>query len=142
MIGQYLDQLQQLADVLQAPLLTGKTSQEERERQYQQFKNGEVSVLVVSKIANFAVNLPDATVAIQVSGSYGSRQEEAQRLGRLLRPKSDGRGAYFYTLVSEGTKEVDYALKRQLFLIEQGYRYVLDKEEHEDEHSAAHSKSS
>lgn len=141
-IGQYLDQLQQLADVLHAPLLTGKTSQEERERQYQQFKNGEVSVLVVSKIANFAVNLPDATVAIQVSGSYGSRQEEAQRLGRLLRPKADGRGAYFYTLVSEETKEVDYALKRQLFLIEQGYRYVLDKGEHENEHSAAHSKSS
>lgn len=141
-IGQYLDQLQQLADALQAPLLTGRTSQDERQRLYQQFKDGEVHVLVVSKIANFAVNLPDATIAIQLSGSYGSRQEEAQRLGRLLRPKADGRGAHFYTLVSEETKEVDYALKRQLFLIEQGYRYTLQKEEIRDEHRTAHCKSS
>lgn len=140
-IGQYLDQLQQLADVLQAPLLTGRTSQEERQRLYQQFKDGEVTVLVVSKIANFAVNLPDATIAIQVSGSYGSRQEEAQRLGRLLRPKADGRSAHFYTLVSDETKEIDYALKRQLFLIEQGYRYMLHKEGDGDEHSTVHSKS-
>ncbi|MCE5167922.1 DEAD/DEAH box helicase [Paenibacillus profundus] len=136
-IGQYLTQLKELSEALQAPVLTGQTPQEERERLYSQFKQGEIQVLVVSKVANFAVDLPDATVAIQVSGSFGSRQEEAQRLGRLLRPKSDGRKAYFYTLVSEETKERDYAMKRQLFLVEQGYRYHIEKGEEQHKYVAA-----
>ncbi|MCY9513678.1 DNA repair helicase XPB [Paenibacillus apiarius] len=136
-IGQYLTQLKELSEALQAPVLTGQTPQEERERLYSQFKQGEIQVLVVSKVANFAVDLPDATVAIQVSGSFGSRQEEAQRLGRLLRPKSDGRKAYFYTLVSEETKERDYAMKRQLFLVEQGYRYHIEKGEGQHKYVAA-----
>lgn len=136
-IGQYLDQLRLIAAGIQAPLLTGSTPQEERQRLYQQFRNGEIHVLVVSKVANFAVDLPDATIAIQVSGSYGSRQEEAQRLGRLLRPKSDGRRAYFYTLVSEHSKEQEYAMKRQLFLIEQGYQYDIVKEEQLHEYGTA-----
>ncbi|WP_186786058.1 DNA repair helicase XPB [Paenibacillus agilis] len=127
-IGQYLDQLHQLAQQLGAPLLTGATKQEERERLYKAFRKGEARVLVVSKVANFAVDLPDATVAIQVSGTYGSRQEEAQRLGRLLRPKEDGRAAYFYTVVSSGTREVEDAMKRQLFLVEQGYQYAVSEE--------------
>lgn len=135
-IGQYLDQLEQLAEALDAPLLTGKTKQEERDQLYGRFKRGEIQVLVVSKVANFAVDLPDATLAIQVSGSYGSRQEEAQRLGRLLRPKTDGRGAYFYTLVSDDTNEMEYALRRQLFLIEQGYSYMIEKEDENGEYSA------
>ena len=141
-IGQYNDQLEQLAEALDAPLMTGRTSQEERRQLYAQFKSGEIPVLIVSKVANFAVDLPDATLAIQVSGSFGSRQEEAQRLGRLLRPKSDGRKAYFYTLVSEETKELDYAMKRQLFLIEQGYEYNLVKEWEKDEYGTAVTKSS
>ncbi|MGZ9587014.1 DNA repair helicase XPB [Paenibacillus marinisediminis] len=141
-IGQYLDQLEELSQALHAPLLTGKTPQDERQRLYEQFKNGSVPVLVVSKVANFAVDLPDATLAIQVSGSYGSRQEEAQRLGRLLRPKADGRMAHFYTLVSEDTKETEYAMKRQLFLIEQGYEYRLIKEWENGEYGTANSKSS
>lgn len=136
-IGQYLSQLDTLAAALQAPVLTGQTPQAERQRLYEAFKRGEVPVLIVSKVANFAVDLPDATVAIQVSGSYGSRQEEAQRLGRLLRPKKDGRMAYFYTVVSEATKERDYALKRQLFLVEQGYRYLIEEGEENLEHESA-----
>ncbi|PWW06197.1 DNA excision repair protein ERCC-3 [Paenibacillus cellulosilyticus] len=124
-IGVYLRQLEKLANELGAPLLTGEVAQEERARLYEAFRRGEHPVLVVSKVANFAVDLPDASVAVQVSGSYGSRQEEAQRIGRLLRPKRDHSEAVFYSLVTEGTTEVDYALKRQRFMIEQGYRYSL-----------------
>lgn len=124
-IGQYLDQLEEIARTYQAPLLTGKTPNPERERLYDQFRNGEITLLVVSKVANFAIDLPDASVAIQVSGTFGSRQEEAQRLGRILRPKSDGRGATFYTLVSRDTVDQEFAANRQMFLTEQGYRYVI-----------------
>ncbi|MNO59098.1 ATP-dependent RNA helicase RhlB [compost metagenome] len=124
-IGQYLDQLHRVAEVLDVPLITGSLPQQERARRYQAFKDGEISVLVVSKVANFAVDLPDASVAIQISGSFGSRQEEAQRLGRILRPKEDGKGAYFYTLVSEDTREQDFAMRRQMFLVEQGYDYAV-----------------
>lgn len=124
-IGQYLDQLEEIAKAYQAPLLTGKTPNPERERLYDQFRNGTITLLVVSKVANFAIDLPDASVAIQVSGTFGSRQEEAQRLGRLLRPKSDGRGATFYTLVSRDTVDQEFAANRQMFLTEQGYRYVI-----------------
>lgn len=126
-IGQYLDQLEELSDVLGAPKLTGETPNEEREHLYQQFRDGIEPVLVVSKVANFSVDLPEATVAIQVSGSYGSRQEEAQRLGRLLRPKTSGLTANFYTLVSRDTLDQDFAQNRQRFLSEQGYSYsILD----------------
>lgn len=124
-IGQYLDQLEALAEALHAPLLTGKTPVKERERLYDAFRAGDLPVLVVSKVANFAIDLPDANVAIQVSGTFGSRQEEAQRLGRILRPKSDRKPALFYSLVSEETREYDFAQKRQLFLCEQGYRYDI-----------------
>jgi DNA excision repair protein ERCC-3 len=124
-IGVYLQQLEKLADELGAPLLTGEVAQEERAQLYDSFRRGEHPVLIVSKVANFAVDLPDASIAVQVSGSFGSRQEEAQRIGRLLRPKRDHREAVFYSLVTEGTIEVDYALKRQRFMIEQGYRYSL-----------------
>jgi len=122
-IGQYLDQLRALADELGAPLITGETPAPEREEKYEAFRRNRLGVLVVSKVANFAIDLPDAAVAIQVSGSFGSRQEEAQRLGRVLRPKEALNEAYFYALVSDGTKELDFALKRQMFLVEQGYRY-------------------
>ncbi len=124
-IGQYLDQLDVLADALGAPSLTGSTSIAERERLYQEFRDGTTPVLVVSKVANFSVDLPEATVAIQVSGSFGSRQEEAQRLGRLLRPKESGRPASFYTLVARDTVDQDYAQNRQRFLAEQGYSYTI-----------------
>ncbi|MCY0886740.1 MAG: DEAD/DEAH box helicase, partial [Firmicutes bacterium] len=124
-IGQYLDQLKTLARRLQAPLITGETPARERERLYAAFRRGEIPVLVVSKVANFAIDLPDANVAVQVSGTFGSRQEEAQRLGRLLRPKADGGSATFYSLVSEETREQEFAQKRQLFLCEQGYRYTV-----------------
>lgn len=124
-IGQYLDQLRQIAQRTGAPLITGKTRTDERERLYAAFKRGEERLLIVSKVANFAIDLPDANVAIQVSGTYGSRQEEAQRLGRILRPKGDGRPAHFYTLVTRETRDQDFAANRQLFLTEQGYRYVI-----------------
>jgi DNA excision repair protein ERCC-3 len=124
-IGQYLDQLHKLSNALDAPLITGETPHEQRETLYRQFKLGEQQILIVSKVANFAIDLPDAAVAIQVSGSFGSRQEEAQRLGRVLRPKDGKNQAYFYTIVSKDTREQDYALKRQLFLVEQGYRYRI-----------------
>ncbi len=124
-IGHYIDQLAALASALQAPLLTGQTPQREREKLFSAFRAGEISVLIVSRVANFAIDLPDASVAIEVSGLYGSRQEEAQRLGRILRPKTDGRPATFYALVSRDTVEQDFAHKRQLFLTEQGYRYVI-----------------
>ncbi|GAC1538295.1 MAG: helicase-associated domain-containing protein [Herpetosiphon sp.] len=126
-IGQYLDQLTTIANRLNAPLLTGRTPHAEREQRYQAFRQGDIPVLVVSKVANFAIDLPDANVAIQVSGTFGSRQEEAQRLGRILRPKSDGRAAHFYSLVTAQSRDQDYAARRQLFLSEQGYRYrVVD----------------
>lgn len=128
-IGQYLDQLKYLADVLNAPLLTGRTNNTQREKLYEQFRQGELKRLVVSKVANFAVDLPDANVAIQVSGTFGSRQEEAQRLGRILRPKSDGRPAHFYTIVTRDTRDQDFSANRQLFLTEQGYRYTIEDAE-------------
>lgn len=125
LIGQYLDQLQQVATVFDLPLITGQTPTPERERLYAAFRRGELRRLLVSKVGNFAVDLPDANVAIQVSGTFGSRQEEAQRLGRILRPKGDGGPASFYTLVSGDTREQDFARKRQLFLTEQGYAYAI-----------------
>ncbi|MFD0959360.1 DNA repair helicase XPB [Paenibacillus chungangensis] len=121
-IGQYLSQLHEAADKLNAPLLTGEVTHKERADIYERFCNGEIKLLVVSKIANLAVDLPDAAVAIQLSGSFGSRQEEAQRIGRLLRPKLTNK-AWFYSLVTEETKETEFALKRQLFMLEQGYDY-------------------
>lgn len=124
-IGQYLDQLSELAEALQIPLITGKVAEKERMRLYHQFKNGTCNRLIVSKVANFAVDLPDANVAIQISGTFGSRQEEAQRLGRILRPKASDNTAHFYTLVTRDTREQEFALHRQLFLIEQGYRYEI-----------------
>ncbi|RXT13869.1 DNA repair helicase XPB [Ammoniphilus sp. CFH 90114] len=127
-IGQYVDQLEELSKELKIPVITGKTPQEERDRLYAKFRRSELKRLIVSKVANFAVDLPDANVAIQISGTFGSRQEEAQRLGRVLRPKEENT-AYFYTLVSKGTKEEEWARKRQMFLVEQGYQYrVLDAE--------------
>ncbi|RIJ34532.1 DEAD/DEAH box helicase, partial [Clavibacter michiganensis subsp. insidiosus] len=124
-IGQYLEQIDELAEALGAPKLTGATPVAERERLYQAFRDGTERVLVVSKVANFSVDLPDATVAIQVSGSFGSRQEEAQRLGRLLRPEASGLSASFYTLVSRDTVDQDFAQNRQRFLAEQGYSYTI-----------------
>jgi DNA excision repair protein ERCC-3 len=125
-IGQYISQLELIAAHTGAPMISGGVAHELREDLYEQFKKGQVPLLIVSKVANFAVDLPDAVVAIQVSGSYGSRQEEAQRLGRILRPKSSGtNAAVFYSLISEDTKEQDFAMKRQLFLVEQGYQYSI-----------------
>jgi DNA excision repair protein ERCC-3 len=123
-IGQYIDQLERLSRILKAPLIAGSTPNAQREVLYQQFRSGAVRVLVVSKVANFAINLPDASMAIQVSGSFGSRQEEAQRLGRILRPKE--RNAYFYTLVSRATNEEEFSAHRQKFLTEQGYKYSIE----------------
>ncbi len=125
-IGQYIDQLKTLADLLHAPLLTGRTANSQREKLYERFRRGELKRLVVSKVANFAIDLPDANVAIQVSGTFGSRQEEAQRLGRILRPKTDGSFAYFYTIVTRDTRDQDFSANRQLFLTEQGYRYLIE----------------
>jgi DNA excision repair protein ERCC-3 len=128
-IGQYIDQLKELAKLLEAPLLTGRTPNAQRQKLYEDFRQGIVKRLVVSKVANFAIDLPDANVAIQVSGTFGSRQEEAQRLGRLLRPKSDGSIAYFYTVVTRDTRDQDFAANRQLFLTEQGYKYLIEDAE-------------
>ena len=127
-IGQYLDQLKQIATACDAPLITGKTAQRERERLYGLFRTGALSLLVLSKVGNFALDLPDAEVLLQVSGTFGSRQEEAQRLGRVLRPKAAGRQAHFYTLVSRDTDEQEFAHHRQLFLTEQGYTYRITDE--------------
>ncbi len=124
-IGQYLDQLQALAAAIGAPLISGRTPQRQRTALFASFRKGDTPVLVVSKVANFAVDLPDASVAIEVSGSFGSRQEEAQRLGRILRPKAGDNRAYFYTLVTENSKEEEFAVKRQMFLVEQGYEYAV-----------------
>lgn len=128
-IGQYVDQLEQMATALQLPLITGKVPEKERETLYQQFKKGEITRLIVSKVANFAVDLPDANVAIQISGTFGSRQEEAQRLGRILRPKTENNTAHFYTLVTRDTREQEFSLHRQLFLVEQGYPYEIIENE-------------
>jgi len=122
-IGQYIQQLVHMAEELGAPIITGKTPQQERMGLYTAFNEGKLSVLVVSKVANFAVNLPDASVAIEISGTFGSRQEEAQRLGRILRPKAGENKAYFYTLVSDSSREQDFSLRRRRFLTEQGYQY-------------------
>ena len=129
-IGQYLKQLRRLAERFDLPLITGATSNAEREELYGKFRRGELRRLVLSKVGNFAIDLPDANVLIQVSGTFGSRQEEAQRLGRILRPKSGGEIAHFYTLVTRDTRELDFAHHRQLFLTEQGYSYnILDESE-------------
>ncbi|TWF77984.1 DNA excision repair protein ERCC-3 [Pseudonocardia hierapolitana] len=124
-IGAYLEQLDELGQVLDAPVIQGSTKNREREALYDSFRRGELPVLVVSKVANFSIDLPEASVAIQVSGTFGSRQEEAQRLGRLLRPKADGRQAHFYSVVSRDTLDTDYAAHRQRFLAEQGYAYRI-----------------
>ncbi len=124
-IGQYIDQLESMAEALGSPLITGQTPVDEREELFNAFRTGEERILVVSKVANFSVDLPDASVAIQISGSFGSRQEEAQRLGRLLRPKSNGATASFYTLIARDTVDQDFAQNRQRFLAEQGYAYTI-----------------
>jgi DNA excision repair protein ERCC-3 len=124
-IGQYIDQLEELAAHLGVDLITGSTTVPERQRLYDAFRTGEITTLVVSKVANFSIDLPEASVAIQVSGSFGSRQEEAQRLGRLLRPKGDGRTAHFYAVVARDTVDQDFAAHRQRFLAEQGYAYTI-----------------
>ncbi|WP_018178062.1 DNA repair helicase XPB [Jongsikchunia kroppenstedtii] len=124
-IGAYLDQLDELGEVLRAPVIKGSTKNKEREALFDQFRAGEVGTLVVSKVANFSIDLPEASVAVQVSGTFGSRQEEAQRLGRLLRPKRDGGQAHFYSVVSRDTLDADYAAHRQRFLAEQGYAYRI-----------------
>ena len=128
-IGQYVDQLEELAEQLDCPLITGHTSSVQRQRIYQEFRDGEIDLLVVSKVANFSIDLPSAEVSIQVSGAFGSRQEEAQRLGRLLRPK-EGRTARFYAIVSRDTVDAEFASHRQRFLAEQGYSYrIIDSAE-------------
>jgi DNA excision repair protein ERCC-3 len=124
-IGGYIDQLHQLGEYLDAPIIQGSTTNKERERLFDAFRSGEVKTLVISKVGNFSIDLPEAAVAIQVSGTFGSRQEEAQRLGRVLRPKADGRQAHFYTVVSRDTIDTEYAAHRQRFLAEQGYAYTI-----------------
>jgi DNA excision repair protein ERCC-3 len=124
-IGQYIDQLDDLGERLGAPVVKGETTVRERERLYDAFRSGEVTTLVVSKVANFSIDLPEASVAIQVSGTFGSRQEEAQRLGRVLRPKADGHAARFYAVVARDTVDQDFAAHRQRFLAEQGYAYQI-----------------
>ncbi|MDP8970756.1 MAG: DEAD/DEAH box helicase, partial [Actinomycetota bacterium] len=124
-IGQYLDQLEAVATRLDAPLVTGRTAQPVREQRFAEFRDGRLPVLVVSKVANFSIDLPEANVAVQLSGTFGSRQEEAQRLGRILRPKADGGPARFYTVVTRETVDQAYAVRRQRFLAEQGYTYTI-----------------
>jgi DNA excision repair protein ERCC-3 len=124
-IGAYLDQLDELGRMLDAPIVQGSTTTRARERLFQEFRDGEITTLVVSKVANVSIDLPEAAVAVQVSGTFGSRQEEAQRLGRVLRPKADGRSAHFYSVVSRDTLDQEYAAHRQRFLAEQGYAYTI-----------------
>jgi DNA excision repair protein ERCC-3 len=124
-IGQYINQLEGLAATLDIPLVTGKTRNSKRELLFRQFRTGELKHLMVSKVGNFAIDLPDANVLVQISGTFGSRQEEAQRLGRILRPKENGSQAYFYSLVTRDTREQEFAMNRQLFLAEQGYQYQI-----------------
>jgi DNA excision repair protein ERCC-3 len=129
-IGQYVDQLEDLAARLEAPLITGETTVRRREQLYEAFRSGEIELLVVSKVANFSIDLPSAQIAVQVSGAFGSRQEEAQRLGRLLRPKSEGVTARLYAVVARDTVDTDFAAHRQRFLAEQGYGYrIMDAED-------------
>ena len=129
-IGQYISQLDELSEDLGVPVIKGETPIKEREELFAAFRKGEIKCLVVSKVANFSIDLPDATIAIQVSGAFGSRQEEAQRLGRILRPKSDGRSARFYSVVSRDTIDQDFAQNRQRFLAEQGYSYrIIDADD-------------
>jgi len=129
-IGQYISQIDEIAAELAIPIIKGDTPVKEREELYSKFRSGEIKCLVVSKVANFSIDLPEASIAIQVSGTFGSRQEEAQRLGRILRPKSDGRGARFYSLVARDTIDQDFAQNRQRFLAEQGYSYrIIDADE-------------
>lgn len=129
-IGAYLDQLEELGRALDAPVIDGKTPNKRREELFDAFRTGELTTLVVSKVANFSIDLPEAAVAVQVSGTFGSRQEEAQRLGRLLRPKADGGGAIFYSVVARDTLDTEYAAHRQRFLAEQGYAYrIADADE-------------
>ena len=129
-IGQYLEQLDELSEALGVPVIKGATPIKEREILFAKFRSGEIKCLVVSKVANFSIDLPEASIAIQVSGTFGSRQEEAQRLGRILRPKADGRGARFYSLVARDTIDQDFAQNRQRFLAEQGYAYrIIDADE-------------
>ncbi|OCA96509.1 helicase [Clostridium beijerinckii] len=125
-IGQYIEQLNIIAKELKVPIITGKTKNSEREQLFDKFRIGYITILIVSKVANFAIDLPDASVAIQVSGTFGSRQEEAQRLGRILRPKKGDNRAYFYSIVTADSREQEFALKRQLFLAEQGYKYYIE----------------
>ncbi|WP_432832256.1 DNA repair helicase XPB [Dactylosporangium sp. CA-092794] len=124
-IGGYIDQLHQLGEFLDAPIIQGSTTNRERERLFDAFRSGELKTLVISKVGNFSIDLPEAAVAVQVSGTFGSRQEEAQRLGRVLRPKADGRQAHFYTVVARDTIDTEYAAHRQRFLAEQGYAYTI-----------------
>uniref|UniRef100_A8M555 DNA 3'-5' helicase n=1 Tax=Salinispora arenicola (strain CNS-205) TaxID=391037 RepID=A8M555_SALAI len=129
-IGGYIDQLHQLGEYLDAPIVQGSTTNRERERLFDAFRSGELQTLVISKVGNFSIDLPEAAVAVQVSGTFGSRQEEAQRLGRVLRPKIDGRQAHFYTVVSRDTIDTEYAAHRQRFLAEQGYAYTIVDADH------------
>lgn len=135
-IGQYLGQLAAIEKMTGAPIITGQTPNSERDEIYARFKSGEIRVLIVSKVANFAIDLPDANVAIQVSGTYRSRQEETQRLGRVLRPKADGSSAWFYSVVTKDSKDQECAKKRSLFLTEQGYRYCIQVLDNSDLESA------
>ena len=128
-IGQYISQLEEFREVFGFSLITGSTPVQEREDLYRKFKNGEIKNLIVSKVANFSIDLPDANVAIQISGTFGSRQEEAQRLGRVLRPKKNDNSAYFYTIITSNSVEEKFAHNRQLFLTEQGYAYSILNEE-------------
>ena len=124
-LGQYLTQLHAFAEDFSAPIITGATPNKKRDELYDQFRRGEIRLLILSKVGNFAIDLPDANVAIQISGAFGSRQEEAQRLGRILRPKKQGEQATFYSIVTRESKEIDFAMNRQLFLTEQGYSYEI-----------------
>jgi DNA excision repair protein ERCC-3 len=129
-IGQYIDQIDEISAELGVPIIKGETPIKERELLFGQFRRGEIKCLVVSKVANFSIDLPEASIAIQISGTFGSRQEEAQRLGRILRPKADGRGARFYSLVARDTVDQDFAQNRQRFLAEQGYSYrIIDADD-------------
>ncbi|MFW6245137.1 MAG: DNA repair helicase XPB, partial [Fibrobacterota bacterium] len=130
-IGQYISQLESFAREFDAPIITGATPNKRREELYKGFRDGIIKVLILSKVGNFAIDLPDANVAIQISGSFGSRQEEAQRLGRILRPKKSGEQAVFYSIVTRESKELDFAMNRQLFLTEQGYSYDIQYREFE-----------
>jgi DNA excision repair protein ERCC-3 len=132
-IGQYLTQLHSFAEELNVPLITGATPNKKRDELYEAFRQGIFSILILSRVGNFAVDLPDANVAIQISGTFGSRQEEAQRLGRILRPKKKGEQATFYSIVTRESKELDFAMNRQLFLTEQGYSYDIQYAEIEDD---------